>query len=112
MAKIKAERLSATDCEAPSEGTDQFTEGWWFRGTDEKTAKAFLAGRKIESPFWLTKNPNGASQRHGACAIRCTVLLNQEKHDRYRTKGADEGLDRGFAWLGLEEGRIFIDAIS
>jgi hypothetical protein len=90
--------------------TDPGTEGWWYHGTDERTGNALRACKKaVKSPFYLSKNPRGASQRHGKCAVRCTVLLNKAQQDKYFMKGEGEGLDRGYAWLEVIEGTIFID---
>jgi len=110
MGKIKVHAFNATDCETASEGTDPVTEGWWFHGTDERTAKNILSGKRpIRSPFCLTKNHKGASQRHGKCVIRCTVRLKKTAHDRYFMKEKGEGLDAEFRWLEVVEGTLFLD---
>ena len=114
MAKITASILSPLECEQQSQGTDSFTAGWWFHGTTYKTAKAILSGqKKIHSPFWLTRNPSGASQHHGCTVLPCTVNLHKSQppkttDDKYNRKDGDEGLDQPYEWLGVVEGRVFI----
>ena len=115
MAKIKIEVASACDCLERSRGTDPFTEGWWYHGTTYRTAQAMLNGRKrITGEFWLTKNPQGASQCNGTKVLRCTVHLNKSDppragDDRYNRKDEDEGLDQPYKWIGVIEGCVFLD---
>ena len=115
MAKIKVGILSAAECERRSVGTDPFTEGWWYHGTSYGTAKAILDRKQnLDRQFWLTKNPQGASQCKGTTVLRCRVQLRKSKppkpgDDRYNTKDGDEGLDLGYKWIGVIEGHVFID---
>jgi hypothetical protein len=115
MPKIRVTLTTAEECETASLGTDEFTKGWWYHGTGTGTARAILDGRKaVYSPLWLTKNPDGASQRHGQTVIRCTVLLQTSQppgptDDRYVRKEANEGLDQPFCWIGVYEGSVFFD---
>ena len=114
MSRIRAEVLSAEECLARSTGTQAGTEGWWFHGTTARTAVAILSGqRKLHSPFWLTRNPAGASQHHGHIVLWCTVNLRRSlpakaTDDKYHRKGGDEGLDQPYPWIGIVEGRVFI----
>ena len=114
MARIAVEILPPDQCEQRSLGTDPFAAGWWYHGTTYRTAKAILCGKeKIRSPFWLTRNPAGASQHHGTTVIRCTTNLHssrppQPRDDRYYRKGGNEGLDQPYEWIGVFEGRVYI----
>jgi hypothetical protein len=118
MPKIQVEILTAAECESRSSGTDAFTEGWWYHGTTYNTAKAILSQKKqIRGEFWLTKNPEGASQCNGKTALRCTVYLHKSHppkptDDKYNRKDADEGLDQPHKWIGIIEGKVFIDKDS
>lgn len=118
MARINAEILSALECLERSSGTDPFTEGWWYHGTTYRAAQAILGGKKrIVGEFWLTKNPQGASQCSGKTVLRCTVHLSKSDppragEDRYNRKDGDEGLDKPYRWIGVIEGRVFIDRDS
>ena len=114
MAKIKVEILPAHECLQRSRGTDKGTAGWWIHGTTEPTARAILNGKKkVHSPFWLTRNPDGASQHHGKTILWCTVKLcttqpPKPSDDKYKRKGKNEGLDQPYEWIGVVEGKVFI----
>ena len=107
MAKITVEFLSEAECVERSKDTDEFTQGWWYHAATAAGKKTKLSGN-IDSPFWLTQNPKGASQSHGKEIIKCRVLLNRSKHDRYDTKDGQSGLDVPHCWIGVREGTVFI----
>jgi hypothetical protein len=115
MPKIITQLLNSEECLRRSVGTDPFTKGWWYHGTNEKTAKGMQTGSvKITDGFWLTKNPAGASQCNGEWIVRCTVRLNRRPEspnglDRYMTKAGNQELDQPYKWIEVLEGTIFID---
>jgi hypothetical protein len=103
------------ECDKFEIGTDPVTVGWWYHGTTESEARAFIAGTrrfKGTAQVCFTRNPKGASQdlAKGHWVLRVKVNL-QRPLDSYFIEDASVGITQGFDWLKMHDAsRIMIDS--